>query len=170
MTNRKLGVLAIAVAAFAGACADPAGPEAKTLLTSPTMNVTSENILHPGANPAVGAWGTVELCKTSNVGGDFQFTISENGVANLLVTSPHTITIPANGGTVCVDVYVSPTTVGFGGAENVTITETTNANLTEINIIQYKQMWVPPNPLTTRLTNSMTRRRTSSRAMLPLPS
>lgn len=145
MTNRKLGVLAIATAAFAGACADPAGPGAKTLLTMPTMNITSEVITHPGPDPVVGVWGTVELCKTSNVGGNYQFTISENGVANLLVTSPYTITIPTGGGTVCVDVYVS--TVGFGAAENVTITETTNANLAEINIIQYKQSWVPPNPL-----------------------
>lgn len=142
MTNRKLGVLAIAAAAFAGACADPAGPSAKTLLTTPSMGVTPEVVTHPGPDPAVGVWGTVELCKTSNVAGNYQFTLSENGVASLLVTSPHTITIPAGGGTVCVDVYVSPQSVGVGGAENVTITETTNANLAEINIIQYKQNWI----------------------------
>lgn len=139
---------ALAFAVFAVACADPAGPVTRTLeTTAPLLAVTSEVITHvPGnsPNPPVGPWGTVQLCKNSDVGGSFVFTLSENGTASIIGTNPRTIVIPTGGGTVCTDIYLSVVDNVDGTtprAEEVTITETANAAapIAGIDIIRYLQ-------------------------------
>ena len=104
--------------------------------------MTQEQIPHGGVgdpDPAAGPWGTVELCKQSNVGGTFKFDIS--GTAALLVNSPLDIVIGDGGGTECVDVYLSAVGHSTNPAETVIITETTADNLTAINIVQYLQIF-----------------------------
>jgi len=129
--------LAVALAAFAMACSDPItpGPTSALVGSAPTLAVSS-----------VTAWpfpigdGEVQLCKTSNVGGDFDFDAT--GPAGI-DTDPD-ITIPAGGGTVCVIIYDSPLDRTVAGlSDGITITETTNANLTSIDIVRYLAPGVP---------------------------
>lgn len=129
MKTRTLGSLVAAVAAFAVACSDPTTPTG-TFVRGPSLDV-----LTPApAWPFPIADGAVQLCKTSNVGGDFDFDAT--GPAGI-DTDPD-ITIPAGGGTVCAIIYTSAMP-NISGAETVVITETANAAapLTNIDIIQY---------------------------------
>lgn len=81
MTTKKLGVLAIAAAAFAAACSDPAGPSARTLqLAEP--NAALNPIPYPPATPFPQGDGWVVLCKVSNVAGTFNFDFAVNGAVD----------------------------------------------------------------------------------------
>lgn len=129
MKTRNLGSLVVAVAAFAVACSDPNTPM-NAFVRGPSLDV-----LTPApAWPFPIADGAVQLCKTSNVGGDFDFDAT--GPAGI-DTDPD-ITIPAGGGTVCAIIYTSAMP-NASGAETVVITETATAAapLTNIDIIQY---------------------------------
>ena len=142
--------LAAALAAFAMACADPTSP-ASTLVGDVSLATSSTTT----ASPPV-AFGSVELCKTSNVGGDFDFDATYTAgtalVSGTLDTDPD-ITIPAGGGTVCMTIYsgstlpnrVSPVDpASTPQADQIVIVETANAvPLTNIDIIRY----LHPDPL-----------------------
>ena len=129
MTTKKLGSLALAFAAFAVACSDPTTPTRALLGDAPSLAVSNVS-----GYPFPIADGAVQLCKTSNVAGDFDFDAT--GPAGI-DTDPD-ITIPAGGGTVCTIIYTSALTrTNAGLSEGITITETTNANLASIAVIRY---------------------------------
>lgn len=126
--TRKLPLM-VALAAFAMACSDPTTPVSGFVTNAPSLGVSTVT----GWPFPIGD-GVVELCKTSNVGGDFDFDATGPAGTD---TDPD-ITIPDGGGTVCVTVYTSALSRGINGdAETVTITETNNTNLTSIDIIKY---------------------------------
>lgn len=78
MMTKKLSTLALAAAAFAMACSDPAGPTLSMQPTAPTL------ALNPVAGypfPSSPTDGLVTLCKISNVAGTFDFDVSVNGGA-----------------------------------------------------------------------------------------
>jgi hypothetical protein len=86
MTNTNRGALVIALAAVAGACADPAGPSVRSILVNgassaiiphPNVPAPSHNGL-PKSDPNDGS-GWVRLCKVSNVAGTFNFDVAVNG-------------------------------------------------------------------------------------------
>jgi len=136
--------LAAALAAFAMACADPISPT-RTLVGDVSLATSSTTT----ATPPV-AFGSVELCKTSNVGGDFDFDATYTAgtalVSGTLDTDPD-ITIPAGGGTVCMTIYSGSTLPNRTNpqdqastplADQIVIVETANAvPLTNIDIIRY---------------------------------
>jgi len=126
--QHRLSALA-AVATFAIACTDPSGPT-RTLPTGDATPAVSSVLGHPFPI----AEGAVQLCKTSNVAGDFDFDAT--GPAGIDVDPD--ITIGAGGGTACVIIYTSTFSRGVGGlSEGITITETTNANQTGLDIVRY---------------------------------
>jgi hypothetical protein len=129
--------LAVALSAFAVACADPAGPTTRTLLSAPSHIIVTPT---PAATSPV-PFGSVELCKTSNVAGSFGFTTSTTAASGTRLdegTPDVTITIGAGGGTGCKIVYSGSTLGNVGGADAVTIIENANAvTLTNIDVIQY---------------------------------
>jgi hypothetical protein len=129
--------LAVALAAFVAACSDPAGPATRTLVATPSLDIITPA---KTATPPV-AFGSVELCKTSNVAGSFGFNTSTAAASGTRLdegTPDVTITVGAGGGTVCKIVYSGSTLSNAGGADAVTIVETANAaTLTNIDIIQY---------------------------------
>ena len=129
--------LAVALSAFAMACADPAGPTTRTLLSAPSHIIVTPT---PAATSPV-PFGSVELCKTSNVAGSFGFTTSTTAASGTRLdegTPDVTINIGAGGGTVCKIVYSGSTLGNVGGADAVTIVENANAaTLTNIDVIQY---------------------------------
>ena len=134
--TKKLPLL-VALAAFAVACSDPTTPSPSVLGSSPFTDIITPART---ASPPV-AFGAIELCKTSNVGGDFDFDATYTAgtalVSGTLDTDPD-ITIPAGGGTVCTVIYSGSTLSNTGGADQVVIVETANAvPLTNIDIIQY---------------------------------
>jgi hypothetical protein len=75
MTKNKLP-LAVALAAFAMACADPAGPTRALL---PTASTLALNPVPGYPFPSSPIDGLVTLCKISNVAGTFDFDVSVNG-------------------------------------------------------------------------------------------
>jgi len=138
MTTKKLSSLAVAIAAFAVACADPTTPN------RPLPGTVSQAVIpHPidfnagGTLPAGVSFGTIRLCKTADAAGSFDFTVTTAGTGTLPDATP-TIVVGAGGGTVCANVYTS--TVTNAGVEQVVITEAadqTNWSLTGINVDQY---------------------------------
>ncbi len=139
-TQHRLSSLAVAIATFAMACADPTMPS-RTLLSGAPLLGVSQSVAYPFDGGAL-TDGEVELCKTSDVGGVFDFTAT--GPAGTDLTP--SITIPAGGSTECVTVYTSqtPNSGPSGGVQTVVITEIANpaAALTSIDIIKY----FAPNP------------------------
>src|SRR5688572_30303519 len=88
MRKFEKSVLAVAVASFAVACADPMVPDRALIEDGPSRLVTPTY-----GWPFAGiASGTIELCKVSNVPGTFDFTIKKNGV-----TQPGFVTVTAGG-------------------------------------------------------------------------
>ncbi len=122
MTTQTRSFLAVSLAAFALACADATSP--RTLVShGPALAITQEVYLFP-INGGPGfpdglQSGQVRLCKTANEGGTFSFTATTTG-SQTIVAAP-SLTVPAGGGTVCVDVYTS--TAGINTVEDVVITE-----------------------------------------------
>jgi hypothetical protein len=134
MTKKKLPLL-VALAAFAMACADsstPLGlaPSGPSLVVSSTTTTT----------PPV-PFGSIELCKTSNVAGTFTFTTSTTATTGTRVdegTPDVSITVGAGGGTVCEIVYSGNTLSNAGGSNSFTIIEDANAaTLSNIDVNQY---------------------------------
>lgn len=130
--------LAVALSAFAVACSDPAAPTTRTL----PLNTPSHIIVTPTpAETSPVPFGSVELCKTSNVAGTFGFTTSTTAASGTRLDEGAvdvSITIPAGGGTVCKIAYSGSTLSNAGGADAVTIVENAHAvPLTNIDIIQY---------------------------------
>ncbi|HEX6313554.1 MAG TPA: hypothetical protein VFZ73_01790 [Gemmatimonadaceae bacterium] len=119
--------LVLALAAFAVACSDP------TMPNRDVTRIASLDVTPVPGYPFPIADGAVELCKTSDVAGDFDFDVT--GPAGI-DTDPD-ITIGAGGGTVCVTLWTSTLARSGGNVETITITETTNANLTDIEVLQY---------------------------------
>lgn len=139
MTTKKLGSLAIAIAAFAVACSDPLMPT-RTLVPSSASGAV---VGHPISFVGGGTWpaglgdGRIELCKTADAAGSFDFTVTTVGTGLLPDATP-TITIPVGGGTVCAIVYTSA--VNNASVEQVIITEAAdqpNWSLTGVNVDQY---------------------------------
>jgi hypothetical protein len=95
----------------------------------------------PPAPPPPVPFGSVEVCKTANVGGTFGFNTSTTAASGTRLdegTPDISITIPSGGGTVCKIAYSGSTLANVGGADAVTIVETANAiPLTNVDIIQY---------------------------------
>lgn len=135
MTTKKLP-LAVALAGFAMACSDSSTPTSVLVPTGPSLAISSVIT----ASPPV-TFGSVELCKTSNVAGSFGFTTSTNAASGTRLdegTPDVTLTIGAGGGTACKIVYSGSTLPNASGANSVTIVENANAaTLTNIDIIRY---------------------------------
>ena len=129
--------LAVALAAFAMACADPTTPTPRALGGAPTLSIITPA---RSASPPV-AFGSVELCKTSNVVGSFGFTTSTTAASGTRLdegTPDVTLTVSTPGGTACKTVYSGSTLPNTGGADAVTIVENANAaTLQNIDVIQY---------------------------------
>lgn len=123
--------LAVAFAALAMACSDPTVPTRTLVTTGPLAAVLTPITTTTPAVP----FGRIELCKTSNVAGTFNFTAS--GPAGTVANAQ--IVIGAGGGTVCYPTPIYISAIGnAAGAETVVITETANAvPLTNIDIQQY---------------------------------
>lgn len=120
MTNRKLGVLAIAAAAFAGACADPAGPSVRNLeLAGPSAALNPI----PISPPFPGGPGWVQLCKVSNVAGTFNFDFAVNGAVD--GTNDVAITVAAGqvNTRVCHPTPIFNSSLGAGSVDIVNIVE-----------------------------------------------
>ena len=135
MMKKKLPLL-VALAAFAMACADSSTPTGLLAPSGPSLLVSSTVTSTPPVT-----FGSVELCKTSNVAGSFGFTTTTNAASGTRLdegTPDVTITIGAGGGTVCKIVYSGSTLSNAGGANSVTIVENANAaTLTNIDVIRY---------------------------------
>lgn len=144
--HKKLGALAIAIAAFAMACSDPTMPS-RTLVTdgvSATITPHPINFIGGGtypADPAGGsliADGAVVVCKTADAAGSFEFTMTVNGGAPQAI--PGGALVLNSAGTVCRTIYTS--TVGNAPAspEVITVAEAadqSNWALTGVDIDQY---------------------------------
>jgi hypothetical protein len=135
MTKKKLPLL-FALAGFAIACSDPTTPLRSLSGDAPSLAVTSTVT----ASPPV-AFGSIELCKTSNVAGTFTFTTSTTATSGTRVddgTPDVSITVGAGGGTVCEIVYSGNTLPNAGGSNSFTITENANAaTLSNIDVVRY---------------------------------
>ena len=134
MTTKKLSSLAVAIAAFAMACADPAtAPSGVQMLSGVTRAIIEDN---DGTPPLPVLAGRVQVCKLANATGTFGFSWSYDGGApvhvDIVVTSanvPACVTLP----------FSSPTSLA-GGQEAVVVTEDadqTNWALTNIDVTQY---------------------------------
>jgi hypothetical protein len=134
MTKKKLPLL-VALAAFAMACADSSTPLGLAP-SGPSLVVSSVTT----ASPPV-PFGSIELCKTSNVAGTFTFTTSTTAPSGTRVddgTPDVSITVGAGGGTVCEIVYSGNTLPNASGANSFTIVENANAaTLTNIDVVRY---------------------------------
>jgi hypothetical protein len=139
MTTQARSTLAVTLAAFALACADPTSSTRTLVSDGPSLAITQEVYLFNGGPgfPAGILSGRVTLCKIANEGGTFSFTVTTNGTGTL-VANP-SITIPAGGGEVCQYVYTSNKGINF--VDEVTITEgadpTADWDLTAINTVRY---------------------------------
>jgi hypothetical protein len=136
MTNRKFGVLAIAAAVFAGACADPAGPSVRNLeLAGPSAAL---NPL-PISPPFPGGPGWVLVCKVSDVSGTFDFDFAVNGPVN--GSTDFSITVPEGSVNtrVCRATPIYNSALGAGNVDIVNIVELDpGANwTTTVDIDQY---------------------------------
>jgi hypothetical protein len=134
MTKKKLPLL-VALAAFAMACADsstPLGlaPSGPSLVVSSTVTAT----------PPV-AFGSIELCKISNVPGSFGFTTSTAAPTGTRLDEGAvdvTLTVTTANVPVCKTVYSGNTLANASGANSFTIVENANAaTLTNIDVIRY---------------------------------
>jgi len=74
MTTKKLSSLAVAIAAFAMACADPAtAPSGVQMLSGVTRAIIEDN---DGTPPLPVLAGRVQVCKLANATGTFGFSWS----------------------------------------------------------------------------------------------
>ena len=139
-TFARTTISALAIAAFAMACADSAtGPERALLPDGATRAITMNLIDFPngGTYPTGLADGVVRLCKTANAAGTFNFTVTSAG-GGVIVAAPQFV-IGAGGGTSCQTVYTSNLT-GNTTPDQVVITEAAppaNWALTNIDVVQH---------------------------------
>lgn len=148
MTMMKLSSLAVGIAAFAVACADPATGPSRTLAVGPSMlHLPPETYNFPPGFPEGLQPGNVRACKTANEGGTFRFTATTDGTGTLIADADAVaagnqfdITVGAGGGTTCVLVYDSQSGIPLSTIETVTIVEgpdlTADWDLTAIHIRQ----------------------------------
>lgn len=149
MTNRKLGVLAIAFAAFAGACADPAGPPVRTLELAAPSAALIPHALPPGSSlPSTNGLpksdpndgdGWVRLCKVSNTAGTFNFDVAVNGAVDGVADVSITVAAGQEGTRVCRSTPLHNSDLGAAVSDIVNIVELNpGANWsTTIDIDQY---------------------------------
>lgn len=140
MTMKRLNFLALAVAGFAFACADPSGPTRTLLPSDVALGVLApEPIVFASWPAGVGA-GDVILCKTATApGGTFGFTVvSPSGTTN------PTITVGAAGGTVCAVAAVYTSAIdNAAGAELVSITEDADQTNWTLDNIDVRRIVLP---------------------------
>lgn len=133
--------MALAIAAFAMACADSATGPQRSLLPDGAAKAITQNLIDfagGGSYPTGLADGVVRLCKTANEGGTFNFTVTSAG-GGTIVAAPQ-IVIGAGGGTECLTVYTSDLT-GNETPDEVEITEgalpSADWALTNIDVVQH---------------------------------
>ena len=135
--------LAVALAAFAMACSDPAGPTRALL---PTASTLALNPVPGYPFPSSPTDGLVTLCKISNVAGTFDFDVSVNGGTATQVS----ITVdPGEENTrVCHTSPLFNSDVGSGQVETVVIVEDDpGAGVTvTVDIDQYFVATLPYHP------------------------
>lgn len=136
-TQYRMSTLALAVAAFAMACADPGTGPGRTLLSDGVVHQVTQ-VFYPGPQGPSGInSGDVELCKTANAAGTFTFSVTVNGNET---AANESITLPGGGGTQCIVAYHSLLS-GSGAPDVVVITEgadlDANWDLTAINTQQF---------------------------------
>ena len=131
--------MALAIAAFAMACADSATAPRRALLPDGIALAVSTTVIDfqgGGSYPTGVADGYVVLCKTGDAAGTFSFSVAVTGGATTNVTR----TLGAGGGTDCGTgpAFVSAVS-GNGAPDQVVITEATQANwaVTNIDIVQH---------------------------------
>jgi len=131
--------MALAIAAFAMACADSATAPRRALLPDGIALAVSTNVIDfqgGGSYPTGVADGYVVLCKTGDAAGTFNFTVAQTGGATTNVTR----TLGAGGGTDCGTGPAFTSAIsGNGDPDQVVITEATQANwaVTNIDIVQH---------------------------------
>ena len=131
--------MALAIAAFAMACADSATAPRRALLPDGIALAVSTTVIDfqgGGSYPTGVADGYVVLCKTGDAAGTFSFSVAVTGGATTNVTR----TLGAGGGTDCGTgpAFVSAVS-GNGAPDQVVITEATQANwaVTSVDIVQF---------------------------------
>ena len=131
--------MALAIAAFAMACADSATAPRRALLPDGIALAVSTTVIDfqgGGSYPTDVADGYVVLCKTGDAAGTFNFSVAVTGGATTNVTR----TLGAGGGTDCGTgpAFVSAVS-GNGDPNQVVITETAQANwaVTGVDIVQF---------------------------------
>jgi len=138
-TRFRVTTLALAAAAFAVACADPATGPSRTLVPDGVDKAVTQNVINfPG-----GGWyppgvddGRIILCKTGDFAGTFNFAVSVNNGAPFNVTR----TLANAGATDCGTGPIYTALVGGNSfPETVVITEEAQANwaVTNIDIVQH---------------------------------
>ena len=131
--------MALAIAAFAMACADSATAPRRALLPDGIALAISTTVIDfqgGGSYPTGVADGYVVLCKTGDAAGTFNFTVAQTGGATTNVTR----TLGAGGGTDCGTGPAFTSAIsGNGDPDQVVITEATQANwaVTGVDIVQY---------------------------------
>jgi hypothetical protein len=131
--------MALAIAAFAMACADSATAPRRALLPDGIALAISTTVIDfqgGGSYPTGVADGYVVLCKTGDAAGTFSFSVAVTGGATTNVTR----TLGAGGGTDCGTGPAFTSAVsGNGAPDQVVITEATQANwaVTGVDIVQF---------------------------------
>ena len=137
--SKKLGVLAIAIAAFAVACADTTSPTVNDLgLGTPSLDQNYQVV--GSAIPAGTAYGDVYLCKRVSAGDPstnaFAFTVSSTaedpGTATPPVDATPDFTNIAPGATSCIEIYDAQE--DLTSIDRLLITETGQANWSTASI------------------------------------
>lgn len=150
MTHKKLGVLAIAAALFAGACADPAGPSADKLQLNGANAALNPIAGYPfpssnGTPRPNDGDGWVRLCKVSNVAGTFNFDFAVNGAVDGISDVSITVAAGQEGTRVCRSTPLYNSDAGAAAVDIVNIVEINPGAdwSTTVDIDQYYQLGVP---------------------------
>ena len=148
MKRSSLGYPAIAVAAFAMACADATAPIARDLaVTTPTLDVQAVQVVGAGI-PAGTVYGDVILCKRVSTGdpttNSFSFSVAATNELGGTVTQPSnaapSFTDVAPGQTnACVTIWHA--SLGMAYTDRLVITETAQANWSVADIVVDQYVW-----------------------------
>ena len=151
-TKHRINALAVALAAFAMACADPASPNSTVIQTAgPLATVTDQIAGYPTGMTA----GEVRLCKSVPTGDPagvtftFQVTVTSVLPAPGAISNNQVQIIGVPGSSVCTDVHLS--TKNGSGLDKVVIVESappTNWAMTAINTVRIDDGpgYTPPVP------------------------
>jgi hypothetical protein len=151
-TKHRINALAVALAAFAMACADPASPNSTVIQTAgPLATVTDQIAGYPTGMTA----GEVRLCKSVPTGDPagvtftFQVTVTSVLPAPGAISNNQVQIIGVPGSSVCTDVHLS--TKNGSGLDKVVIVESApaaNWALTGINTVRIDDGpgYTPPVP------------------------